>query len=67
MNQAILRNALNDQNIEIDTIVSPWIKTSDVEAAGESGKGIAASFTFGMLLSFIPTSLIAFILMEREN
>lgn len=48
-------------------MVSPWPETKDVKSSNESEKGILASFTFGMLLAFIPTSLIAFILMEREN
>lgn len=67
MNQAILRQATNNQNFQITVEVSPLPNTYNFAQLQNSISGIVAAFMFSIGLSFIPASMITFTVKEREE
>ena len=67
INNAILKIATGDDSKQITTIVQPFLKTLGTIAVQNIFTGINYAFILSIGLSFIPGSLVAFIVKERES
>jgi len=67
INNAILKYASNDPEKEISLVVSPFKHTKNFATVKNSLDGLGISFIFAIGMSFIPASLITFIVKERES
>ncbi|KAL4492594.1 hypothetical protein ABPG72_007707 [Tetrahymena utriculariae] len=67
MNQAIINQATNSKDIQINTINYPLRLTAKTKSLKGTADGIVSAFMFSIGLSFIPASLITFIVKERND
>jgi ATP-binding cassette subfamily A (ABC1) protein 3 len=66
MNQAIIRMAANNPNIEITLVNNPFPLTQADGALADTINGFTYAFIFAIAMSFIPASIVTFIVKERE-
>lgn len=66
MNQAILKIAAKDDKSKITLINKPFVKTSQEMQGNNTVSGFLGALLFSIGLSFIPASVIAYIVKERE-
>lgn len=66
MNQAIVRYATG-KNVSITVIDQPWPTTYQEKEFQSTAQGFVAAFIFSIGLSFIPASIVSFIVKERVD
>ena len=66
INNAILRAATKDDKRTISLICSPFQKTKGSKSIDEVYSGTIYAFVFAIAMSFIPASMITYIVKERE-
>ena len=66
MNQAIIRN-LTSKDITIKCVNYPFPLTASQKTITGTATGFIASFIFAVALAFIPSSIVVFIVKEREQ
>jgi len=66
INQALLRIATGNLNKQIEVVVSPFLHTKGIKAIESSVDGAALGFVFTIGMSFIPASIITFLVKEKE-
>lgn len=66
MNQAIIRN-LTQKPITIKIIDSPFPLTKKLASLSDTANGFIAIFVFSVAMSFVPASLIVYIVKEKES
>lgn len=66
INQAIIRAATGNDEKEIELIISPFQHDRGFSALENALGGISIAFVFAIGMSFIPASLVTFIVKERE-
>ena len=67
MNNAILKLATGDSKKSIEVTFYPMPLVLSVKGFEKTSDGILGSFVFAIALSLIPSSLIAFVVKERED
>ena len=67
MNTAYLRYVTKNPNANIEVTASPFPLTANFEKLKKTTSGFIAAFMFSIGLSFIPASLITFIVKERND
>lgn len=65
MNQAIIRQASSQKDLRIQVVNHPFPMTKKIKGLQNSPSGVQVSFFFMVGLSFIPASIITFIVKER--
>ena len=66
INNKILQYATGNQNAYIKTTIAPLLLTQSQKTIGGAISGVFGAFAFSIGISFIPASLIVFIVKERE-
>jgi len=66
VNQAIIRAATGNDNKEIELVISPFQHNKGFSALEDAFDGVSIAFIFAIGMSFIPASLVTFIVKERE-
>lgn len=66
MNQAILRNVTNNSNAKLQITIQPFPNTQNIKNLQNTVTGFLAAFVFSIGMSFIPASIISYIVKERE-
>jgi len=67
MNEAIIRYETNKPNYSIKVTVKPFPITKEEKKMNAAPTGISVSIYFVMALSFIPASIIAFLVKEKTD
>ena len=67
MNNELLKYATGDSNLNIKTTFLPLPHTNAVKSFQDLYTGLIAGFIFSIGMSFIPATIIAFIVIEREK
>lgn len=65
MNEAIIKSINGNDDLEITVHINSLPFTARINSLVNSGVGIGASFVFSLLMSFIPSSLVAYNIKER--
>ena len=66
INNKIFQYATNNPNAYIRTTIAPLLLTQSQKTIGGAINGVFGAFAFSIGISFIPASLIVFIVKERE-
>jgi ATP-binding cassette subfamily A (ABC1) protein 3 len=66
MNEAILRHASKNSKAKLEMTVSPFALTKAELENENTADGFIGSFIFSIGMSFIPASIISYIVKERE-
>lgn len=67
MNEAIMRKVLSKPTANIDVTLHPFPNTRGREKLSDTISGFVTAFVFSLSISFIPASIITFIVKERED
>lgn len=67
MNNAILKLATGNDEASITVIQNPLPNTLQLQALESTADGFLACFLFALAFSFLPSSLVLFIVKERES
>jgi len=67
INNAILRDATNNDQATITVINAPFLKTTGAKSIDQVFSGVIYAFVLGIAMSLIPASLITYIVKEREH
>lgn len=67
MNSQILRSTTGKSNLDIKVTFYPLPDTSTIKALKGKSTGLVAALIFSIGMSFIPSSIIAFVVKERQG
>ncbi|KRX00793.1 P-loop containing nucleoside triphosphate hydrolase [Pseudocohnilembus persalinus] len=68
MNEALLKQILKNRNFQLESTIYSFPLTAQLESLKDSAQfGLGSAFIFSLLLSFIPSSLVFYVIKERRE